>query len=404
MSMDLKPTTVLQRVPELSLKVYSNDCASIIVGGQVTEGSLHTLPVLDAFSKPRTLADALERLQGTARSAQDWVDLTSTIVQLFTAGVLRDPAQSAPGLRPAEKGFDAASIHVKMLNDRARTQSYLEAIRAVVQTGDIVVDIGTGTGVLAIAAARAGARHVYAIEATAIGNVAETIFKANGLDERITLVPGWSSQVDLPQRADVLVSEIIGNEPLGEQVIETTRDALSRLLKPDARLIPGQIRIFGIPVVVPDSMRAAHVFTGEALDRWHSWYGINFAPLANVETSPYLFFSKPIKTREWDFLSEPVLLAEIDLRTIERFMIDASATAEVHSEGALNGLIVYFDLQLSPEITLTTHPARADEHCSWVTPVWLLPEPIPVTPKNQVTVTYKHRVTGEQGAVTVARA
>jgi predicted RNA methylase len=69
---------------------------------------------------------------------------------------------------------------------------------------------------LAIAAACASS-HVYAIEASGIGKLAKAIFKANGLADRITLIEGWSTQVNLPEKADVLISEIIGNEPLGEQ-------------------------------------------------------------------------------------------------------------------------------------------------------------------------------------------
>ena len=105
-------------------------------------------------------------------------------------------------------------MHIAMLNDRRRTASFLAAIRRVVRPGDVVVDVGTGTGVLAIAAAQAGAARVYAVEATGIGKLAEANFRANGLQDRITLVPGWSMQVTLPERADVLVSEVIGKTPL----------------------------------------------------------------------------------------------------------------------------------------------------------------------------------------------
>jgi len=98
---------------------------------------------------------------------------------------------------------DAILFHASMLNDRRRTAGYLASIRDIVKPGDVVVDIGTGTGILAIAAVRAGARHVYAIEEARIARVARTLFEANGMTDHITLIRGRSTEVKLPQRADV---------------------------------------------------------------------------------------------------------------------------------------------------------------------------------------------------------
>src|SRR5439155_20231788 len=82
--------------------------------------------------------------------------------------------------------------HARMLHDDRRTGDYLAALGQAVRPGDVVLDIGTGSGVLAVAAARAGARHVYAVEASDISEVAERVFAANGMEDRVTLIPGWS--------------------------------------------------------------------------------------------------------------------------------------------------------------------------------------------------------------------
>src|SRR5688572_5656058 len=127
-------------------------------------------------------------------------------------------------LPPTHEGYvilnaDTVQLHASMLSDRDRTSSFIDAIKAAVEPGDVVVDIGTGTGVLAIAAAQAGARHVYAIEAGPISKLAREIVQRNDLADRITVIRGWSNETRLPEKCDVLVSEIIGHEPLAEGVL-----------------------------------------------------------------------------------------------------------------------------------------------------------------------------------------
>ncbi len=93
--------------------------------------------------------------------------------------------------------------HARTLHDDRRTGDYLAALAAAVRPGDVVLDLGTGRGVLAIAAVRAGARRVYAVEASDIAEVAERVFAANGVQDRVELIVGWSRQIELPEPADL---------------------------------------------------------------------------------------------------------------------------------------------------------------------------------------------------------
>ena len=167
-----------------------------------------------------------------------------------------------------------------MLHDDRRTGDYVAALAQAVRPGDVVLDIGTGSGVLAIAAARAGARHVYAVEASDIAAVAERVFAVNDVADRITLVAGWSRQIELPEPADLLVSEVIGNEPFEEEILETTLDARRRLLKPGARLIPNTLTLFARPLCLPRPRRRQRALGRSAVERWRGLYGIDFEPLA----------------------------------------------------------------------------------------------------------------------------
>lgn len=401
---NLKGITVLQRAPRLTVRLESNSEVLIYKDGRQIPGGSHSLAILDTFSRPTALSEGLNRLKQHATGQVDWIDMTSTVANLYKAGVLLGEDQVKPSLNERAVGFDSAAIQAPMLNDRRRTSSFLGAIEEVVRAGDVVADLGTGTGVLAMAAARAGAARVYAIEATSIGRVASTLFEANGLAERITLVPGWSTQVTLPERVDVLVSEIIGNDPLGERALEITADAVGRLVKRDARLIPGRLKILGLPVTIPRSSLMKRTFTPEALRKWQSWYGFEFGPLAEAfQSSPQTFYSNPSLARRWKTLSDPVLLADINLKKVGDLSIDNVVEFTATEKGELNGLIVYFEIELGPTTRLSTHPSAADRACSWRSPIWVI-EPIRVLPSQRLKISYKYRAAEVSYSLNISRA
>ena len=396
--------TVLQRLPELKVEINARNEIHIITTGRRVPAGPHGLALLERFSQPRTICSVLGELKPGISGSQDWIDLLRTIARLQEAGILVSETSDPANVPASRTGFDTAAIHVSMLNDTARTNSYLAAIRETVRPGDVVVDLGTGTGILAVAAAQAGARRVYAIEAGAIGRMAQAVFAANNVADRITLVPGWSAQVTLPEQADVLVSEIIGNEPLSEEVIETTLDARRRHLKPGARLFPSGIKIFGLPVTIPEERLKKCVFTPAVLREWRSRYGIEFSPLAewNTRATP-VFFTEPNQAREWPALSAPVLLAEINFATLDRAIIDNEVLVEVNAPGEVNGILTCFELELGPTTRLSTHPASASEGSSWRSPVTVLTKPLAVKPGDRLRVKYRHG-TESDSRVTVRRA
>src|SRR5206468_11307549 len=112
--------------------------------------------------------------------------------------------------------------------------------------------------------------------------VAERVFAVNDVEDRITLVAGWSRQIDLPEPADLLVSEVIGNEPFEEEILETTLDARRRLLKPDARLIPNALTLFARPRLLPETEARQRAVGRAAVQRWQALYGIDFQPLVDA--------------------------------------------------------------------------------------------------------------------------
>src|SRR6187401_3008330 len=128
--------------------------------------------------------------------------------------------------------------HRSLLADQERTQAFANAIRETVKPGQVVVDLGCGTGILSYFACRAGARRVYSIEQGEVIEVARALAAANGFSDRVTFVEGASKGIVLPERGDVLVSETMGNSGLEENILGHVVDARERLLAVGAPIVP----------------------------------------------------------------------------------------------------------------------------------------------------------------------
>ena len=157
-----------------------------------------------------------------------------------------------------------------MITDRVRMDAFARALRDVITPESVVVDIGTGTGILALLACRFGARRVYAIEPDDAIQVAREIAAANGYADRIDFIQAVSTKVTLPEQANVIVSDIGGMLPLFERHIPSIVDARRRFLAPGGVLIPQR-----------DTTWAAVVEASDLFDSyiapWDDRFGFNMA-------------------------------------------------------------------------------------------------------------------------------
>ncbi|MBU1170195.1 MAG: 50S ribosomal protein L11 methyltransferase [Proteobacteria bacterium] len=158
--------------------------------------------------------------------------------------------------------------HFAIAQDYARNVIYEKALRKYITPEMIVLEIGTGTGILAMLAARAGAKHVYTCEMEPlIAQAAQENIDKNGFSDRITIIAKKSTDLimgdDLPEKADLLVSEIVDSGLLQENVLPVMADAHARLIKTGAMVLPSRISIRGALVGGPKWMSGCHM--GDAL-------------------------------------------------------------------------------------------------------------------------------------------
>ena len=389
--MPISKTSVLRRTDDLEIKIHDNSI-TINHASQPYKGSSQTLGVLDVFAKAITFGAGLDLLAKRATGQLEWISMTQEVLRLHDHGILTCPDQ-LPRSMPSHPGkFTAADVHIRMLNDRARTSAFQRAIHASVTTDDVVLDIGTGTGVLAATAALAGARHVYAIEQNrTFAALAREFFERNNLADKITVIEGNSQSASLPEKASVLVSEIIGNDALDEGILSTFCDARKRLLHPDARLIPQRLQIHALPLSMPAEKRAQHVFTEQAATRWQENYSMDFSTYTEFCSSQsFSTTASSSKVRHWYRLADPVLCADLNLETdnLSSRLEESQITSKISNSGSLNGMLLFWTADLRPGHRLSVAPDEADPDNSWGSHIWIPGEAINVRQGQQLTFTY----------------
>jgi len=280
--------------------------------------------------------------------------------------------------------FSVLGIHRDMVADSRRTLLFREAIFDVVCAGDVVVDIGTGIGILAFFAAAAGARRVYAIEESGIIELAKQIARENKLFDRIIFIRSHSREVLLPQKADVVIAEVIGSFGLEEGICTTIADARNRFLKPGGKLIPSMLNLFIVPV------EATELFS--QINYWGKHpYGIDFSTARLMALNSMYIESIPPMA----FLSEPQRLATFDLTITGSCGMSEQLNFVASRSGVMSGLCGWFDAYLSPGRVLSTSPLEPPTH--WQQTFFPIDEPVHLIQGDVVSVKVEYIPTSAEG-------
>ncbi|MEO8700596.1 MAG: 50S ribosomal protein L11 methyltransferase [Kofleriaceae bacterium] len=237
--------------------------------------------------------------------------------------------------------------HRHLLDDRVRTGAFLRAIARCVKPGDVVADLGTGTGVLAIAARRAGARQVFAIDHDPIVRVAAAIARANQVDG-ITFLEQHAREVVLPRPVDVIISECFGPLAIGGTMIRAVTELRARSLVPGGRMIPERVRLYAAPVDAPRLFAEIAAFARPR-------YGIRWA-IANTLATQNVY-NTVIEPRL--LLARAGELHAIAFATDSwRGELDATVGFVTTRKGRIHGFAGWFVGELGGGVTLTTAPGK----------------------------------------------
>jgi protein arginine N-methyltransferase 1 len=236
-----------------------------------------------------------------------------------------------------------------LLDDPARLDTWQAAIRATVRPGDVVLDLGAGMGILSLFACEAGAARVYAVDSAPSIELARLVAADNGLAERIVCLHERSQDVELPEPADVLVTDTTETFGLNGQLLSAVIDARARLLKPDARLLPGEIELRVAPVEAPRAY-------GYLVDIWtRDVRGFDLSAIR-----PFAANNKqPAALDAESLLAEPATLGALDLGSLSEPAFAGRARLTVTRSGTAHGLAGFFAARLADGITLTNDPRQA---------------------------------------------
>jgi type II protein arginine methyltransferase len=275
--------------------------------------------------------------------------------------------------------------HPRMLNDARRNDAFERAIRVALEKESRqarILDIGTGSGLLSMMAARAGATNIDTCEkVSVIAEAAEQIIAANNLQDRIRVIHKSSHELsvghDLEERADILISEIVSSDLLAEGVLDTFQDAHSRLIRPNATIMPRAATAVGC--LVESAILHKYAFV---------------ADVSGFDLSLFTALSPPRlpvhgTMTSWRRLSDDFEIIRIDL-TAPTFQPELYKIAiTITADGEAVGIIQWISLDLAEGVKFSNHPNGYFDG-GWLQILHTFPRPISVAMGERLELVVGH--------------
>jgi 2-polyprenyl-3-methyl-5-hydroxy-6-metoxy-1,4-benzoquinol methylase len=242
-----------------------------------------------------------------------------------------------------------------MALDAVRNNAYAAALKHVVTPDSVVLDLGAGTGVLGLMAARLGAKRVYLVEPEDVITVAGELAAANGLQGVVRCMQGRVEDLRLPERVDVVVSVLTGNFLVTEDLLPALLHARDTLLKPDGVLIPSAAVMEVVPISAPE-------LHDECVARWSvPQAGIDLSQARTYAANTVFYRSEELRCARW--LAEPRPLHTMNFNQDAYVGVQSRVTFEMDDAAECHGWAGWFRMQLGDQ-WLSTSPRHAQVHWS----------------------------------------
>ena len=263
-------------------------------------------------------------------------------------------------------------IHEDMLKDEVRTLSYRNAIfsNPSLVKGKVVLDVGCGTGILSMFAAKAGAKKVYAVERSSIVEYAKKIIKENGFEDKIIVLQGTVEEIELPEKVDMVVSEWMGYALLYESMLPSVIFARNKFMKPTGTMFPSHARMLIAGIEDAD-------YRKKKFDYWEHVYGFNYSPIKKWALIEPLVDTVP----QNNIITDDCVMINFDLNTCQKEDLSVKAKFDLwpFKKEKLHAFAVWFDVYFrggEREVELSTSPYRKSTH--WCQSIFYLENPIEI--------------------------
>ena len=271
-----------------------------------------------------------------------------------------------------------------MIEDDERFNAYRRALSTSVRPGDVVLEIGCGPGVFGLLACQAGARKVYAIDSADIVHFARELAVANGFAERMEFIQSDSRKVRLPERANLVVSDLRGSLPFFGHAVATIEDARRRLLAPDGCFIPRR-----------DIIKVALIEAGDFYSRLVSPW-LHSVPDLNLSRSLALLLNGLYSDNfgSEQTLTEPQVFSVLDYAINPPNCAAADLDFRVTRDGTAHGLCLWFDTELVDGVGFSSRPGTQHTVYGQAFLPWL--EPVSLHREHRVFLKLQANLVGER--------
>jgi SAM-dependent methyltransferase len=270
-----------------------------------------------------------------------------------------------------------------MIADRARMHAYAEAIRARVTSDSVVLDLGAGPGIFTLMACQAGARKVYAVEADGIIQIARELAVANGYGDRVECIQAVSTAVTLPERVDLVVSDLNGVLPFYRQSLASIIDARNRFLKHGGALIPEREAVYASIVKAPSTYK-------RVVEPWDNIPGLDCTAARARAVNDW----KQCLAVASALVVAPAVWCELDFALVNTTNAKATVRWTMEEEHEAHGLCLWFDCQTGPGLGFSNAPGV---DCDSVYQQGFFPWPSPcrLAARDEITVEIRADLVGE---------